>query len=113
MVGRVCLTDRASAAATAQHAHNPTFLKTEAAASCMRLLGRCQCTAVLGTCCKQNQAGNRQSVTLQEEPPCPIYEVVRFRLVELTAPPCWHEEEGGAGLVSYPKHLELPIYIPV
>ena len=34
------LTDRASAAATAQLSHYPTFIRTEAAASCMRLLGR-------------------------------------------------------------------------
>ena len=33
------LTDRASAAATPTHAHYPTFLRAEAAGSCMRLLG--------------------------------------------------------------------------
>src|SRR5688572_12440065 len=33
------LTDRASAAATPQNAHYPTFLRAEAPASCMRLLG--------------------------------------------------------------------------
>ncbi len=34
----VCLTDRASAAATCRLAHYPTFVKTEASVSCMRLL---------------------------------------------------------------------------
>jgi hypothetical protein len=34
-----CLTDRASAAATSQPRHYPTFLRSEASASCMRLLG--------------------------------------------------------------------------
>jgi hypothetical protein len=33
------LTDRASAAATSQPAHNPKFLRIEASVSCMRLLG--------------------------------------------------------------------------
>jgi hypothetical protein len=35
----VCLTVRASAAATSSFGHYPTFLGTEATASCMRLLG--------------------------------------------------------------------------
>ena len=35
----VRLTDRASAAATCRRPHNPTFLRPEATASCMRMLG--------------------------------------------------------------------------
>jgi NADPH-dependent ferric siderophore reductase len=46
MTLQICgLTDPASAAATAQPAHYPTFLRPDAPASCMRWLGGRVCEA--------------------------------------------------------------------